>query len=143
MVPPTDDSSGRLTINFSRGTSVTDDEENKATETWELTFLGVAAGLLNSSTLPIDLTIDSDGNIASGAAGNGVVDNATTGKTLTTADGFVLNIITGATTANFITNPATTAVYRWSAEEHTTISPVVGTTNFFSVLPGSQGVVIN
>ena len=41
-----------------------------------------------------------------------------------------------------IAEPDTNAVYRWSAEEHTTISPVVGTTNFFSDVPGSQGVLI-
>ena len=43
---------------------------------------------------------------------------------------------------NMITNPDTSAVYRWLAEEHTSISPEIGDTEFFSDLPGSQGVLI-
>jgi hypothetical protein len=140
VVPPTDDSAGKLTINFSRGAEgSTDDEENKATENWELTLLSQAAGLLTSSLLPVDLTVASDGTIASGAAAKGLSDS---GKSLDTTNGFVVTTTTGATTANFITNPSSANVFRWSAEEHTTISPVVGTTEFFGSLPGSQGVVI-
>ena len=44
--------------------------------------------------------------------------------------------------ARIITNPSVDKVYRWLAEEHTTISPVVGDTEFFSDVPGSQGVLI-
>jgi len=136
VVSPTDDSSGRLTINFARGD---DDPENKATETWELTLLGVSAGKTSSGQLPISLTVDSDGNIASSSSGQGL---GNTDKTLTFANGFVVTNTSGATSANYLTNPDTASVFRWSAVEHTTISPVVGDTDFFSILPGSQGVVI-
>ena len=46
-------------------------------------------------------------------------------------------------TLTMIVNPSTGAVYRWSVEEHTTISPTVGTTDFFGNMPGTQGVLIN
>ena len=42
------------------------------------------------------------------------------------------------TDINLITNPETEAVYRWLAEEHTTIDPE----DLFDVVPGNQAVII-
>lgn len=128
---PSSDSGGTFTITFARGT---DDEENKSTETWELTMLGEA--LLDVSG---DFTIPSTSTSANGGgATTSVMTISTSGAVLTGSGGSGLS-----PTLTMIVNPSTAAVYRWSAEEHTTISPVVGETNLFSTLPGSQGVLIN
>ena len=126
VVPPSSDSAGTLTINFSRGTDV---EANQATEAWDLTLLGTADTLLTSATLP---TISGDPV----AEGLGLLS-----RTLDTS-GFVVTQAGGADILNMLTNPSTAAVYRWLAEEHTSISPEIGDTEFFSDLPGSQGVLI-
>ena len=65
-----------------------------------------------------------------------------TDRSLDTTSGFVVTATSTISPETIIAEPDTNAVYCWSAEEHTTISPVVGTTNFFSDVPGSQGVLI-
>ncbi|MCI0798322.1 MAG: hypothetical protein J4O06_06035, partial [Chloroflexi bacterium] len=125
VVRPSSDSGGTLTIEFARGTDL---EANKATETWKLTLLGQADTEL-TYTVPATSTS---------------AENLGVPATVTTADGFVLTQSANITPTpiTIIANPSTAAVFRWSAQEHSTIAPVVGDTLFFVVLPGSQGVLI-
>ena len=129
VVSPSSDSGGTMTIDFARGT---DDEENKGTLSWNLTMLGMSDRTLSLS-IPSSRT-----STAGGGAGSvsGTLTIATSGVTLTSGYG------SSGSTINMITNPSTSAVYRWLAEEHTSISPQIGDTEFFSDLPGSQGVLI-
>jgi len=62
---------------------------------------------------------------------------------LDTSTGFSVAVSPSITPETILSEPTVNAVYRWSADEHTTISPVVGTSNFFSDVPGSQGVLVN
>ena len=128
VVPPSSDSAGTMTINFERGTDL---EGNQATEAWDLTLLGTTDTKLSSSTLP---TITA----GTSAEGNGLDSSA---RSLSTS-GFSVTLGGGSSSLNMLTNPSTAAVYRWLAEEHTSISPEIGDTEFFSELPGSQGVLI-
>ena len=131
VVAPSSDSGGTFTITIERGT---DSEENKATENWELTMLGTA--LLDVSG---DFTIPSNGpSAAGGGATSAVMTISASGAVLTGSGGSSLS-----PTLTMIVNPSTAAVYRWSVEEHTTISPTIGTTDFFGTMPGTQGVLIN
>ena len=134
-------SGGTLTINFARGS---DPEANESTETWTLTLFGTAdkrlttnlniptGKLADDGTDPLNRTADSSetGFNSSGTSGWGI---NTAGLTLPSGVGV---------TVNLLKNPSTSAVYRWSAAEHSTIDPVVGDTLFFNDLPGSQGVLI-
>ena len=143
VVSPSSSSAGTMTIDISRGTDI---ERNLATETWELTLLGSTTTLLTDSELPFP------------AAVSGVLP-ITADQTTSETNGVTLRTLTAATSTDdatyhvdlrssdigslsLFTNAGSTAVYRWLAEEHTTISPVFGDTNFFSNLPGSQGVLI-
>ena len=134
-----------MTINLSRGEDI---ERNEATETWELTLLGSTNTILTANELPFPALADSKLPVTTGqstVAGQGLVDaNQTLTAATTTADGvyFVKTDTSLGGEINIFLNSGDTSVYRWNAEEHTTISPVVGTTNFFSALPGSQGVLI-
>jgi prepilin-type N-terminal cleavage/methylation domain-containing protein len=129
VVSPSSDSGGTFTIEFARGT---DSEENTGTESWILTMLGVADTDVSSL-----VTIPSTSTSAAGAGAPAtVITVATSGVTLA-GGGVALT-----PPINMITNPDTSAVYRWLAEEHTSISPQIGDTEFFSDLPGSQGVLI-
>ncbi|MCH2538043.1 MAG: hypothetical protein MK128_11605, partial [Dehalococcoidia bacterium] len=134
VVPPTSDSSGSLTIEMSRTKADgTDDQDaNEATETWLLTLFSEADTVLTTGQLPLI-----SGTFASEASGLQDTD-----RSLDTTSGFVVTATSKISPETIIAEPDTNAVYRWSAEEHTTISPVVGTTNFFSDVPGSQGVLI-
>ena len=134
VVPPTSDSSGSLTIEMSRTKADgTDDQDaNEATETWLLTLFSEADTVLTTGQLPLI-----SGTFASEASGLQDTD-----RSLDTTSGFVVTATSTISPETIIAEPDTNAVYRWSAEEHTTISPVVGTTNFFSDVPGSQGVLI-
>jgi prepilin-type N-terminal cleavage/methylation domain-containing protein len=134
IVPPSLDSSGTLTLKIARGS---DKEHNKATEKWELTILGEATqelttGILGIFTLPTGSAV-STGGLNSSA------------RNLTTTAGYVVDPAAGnliEPAVAILTNPSTKAVYRWLAEENTTIDPVVGTVEFFGDVPGSQGVLI-
>ena len=126
LTPPSGQSGGQLTLVMDRGD---DDEQNETTETWTLTIFGEAdielSGLVSATTgiseSARDLDIDDGFSVtASGAADTG----------------------TSITAVRIITTPSTDKVYRWLAKEHTTISPVVGDTEFFSDVPGSLGVLI-
>ena len=64
-------------------------------------------------------------------------------RSLDTSTGYSVTVSPSITPETILSEPTTNAVYRWAAEEHTTISPVVGTSNFFSAVPGSQGVLVN
>jgi hypothetical protein len=128
VVSPSSDSGGTFTIDFARGD---DDEENKATESWQLTMLGVA-----DRTLSLSIPSSRTSAAGNGASNSTTLTIATSGVTLTSGYG------SSATSINMVTNPGTSAVYRWLAEEHTSISPQIGDTEFFSDLPGSQGVLI-
>ena len=134
VVPPTSDSSGSLTIEMSRTKADgTDDQDaNEATETWLLTLFSEADTVLTTGQLPLI-----SGTFASEASGLQDTD-----RSLDTTSGFVVTATSTISPETIIAEPDTNAVYCWSAEEHTTISPVVGTTNFFSDVPGSQGVLI-
>ncbi len=126
VVSPSSDSGGTFTIDFERGT---DDEENKGTLTWNLTMFGVAE-------YDVSLAVPSTATSSAGAGATGTIMTiASSGVTLASTPGSSITI-------NMITNPSTEAVYRWLAEEHTSISPQIGDTEFFSDLPGSQGVLI-
>jgi hypothetical protein len=129
LVPPSIDTSGILTLKMSRGT---DKDHNTATETWELTILGEATqDLTGSITVP-----------GTSTAAIGGLD--TSARSLDTTTGYVVDPFAGEEidAEAILTNPSTKAVYRWLAEENTTIDPVVGTVEFFSEVPGSQGVLI-
>ena len=134
ILPPSIDTSGTLTLKISRGSDV---DHNKATETWKLTILGEAiqeltTGLLGVFTLPAGTT----------SATGGLNSSA---RSLETTTGYVVDPLAGNDifpAVAILTNPSTKAVYRWLAEENTTIDPVVGTVEFFSDVPGSQGVLI-
>ena len=132
VVAPSANSGGTFTITLERGT---DDEQNLATEEWELTMLGTA--LLDVSG---DFTIPTTGTSAtgSGATTSVITISSSSGATLTGSGGSSLS-----PSLTMIVNPSTAAVYRWSVEEHTTISPTVGTSDFFDSMPGTQGVLIN
>jgi hypothetical protein len=96
-------------------------------------MLGIATSDVSSV-----LTIPSTSTSTSGGGAPSSVITVTDGEvTLTTGGGIDL-----VTPINMITNPGTSAVYRWLADEHTSISPQIGDTEFFSTLPGSQGVLI-
>ena len=123
VVRPSGDSAGTLTIEFARGT---DSEANKATEKWKLTLLGEADTKVSFS-------------VPATSASN---ENSGVPATVTTGSGFVLDQASNLTPLVIIANPSISAVYRWSAEEHSSIDPVVGDTLFFNALPGSQGVLI-
>jgi hypothetical protein len=128
IVPPSIDTSGTLTLKLARGN---DPDQNRATERWELTIFGQATRL-PSIEVPTSSTA-STGGLAS------------TAVTLTTTDGYVPLPEIGTPIdppVAILTNPSTKAVYRWLAEENTTIDPVVGTVEFFGDVPGSQGVLI-
>lgn len=134
VVRPSSDSAGTLTIDFERGS---DTEGNQATEVWNLTLLGEMTKKLSGTfTLPSSTTSTSSGD-ASGI--QAATDVTTSGFTVNAGGG---TNVTTITTATLTANPSTSAVYRWAAEEHTSISPVVGTTEFFSDVPGTQGVLI-
>ena len=146
VVSPSSDSAGTMTINLSRGTDI---ERNLATETWQLTLLGSTKTKLNgSSDLPFPALVNSVLEITTGqtaAGGQGLVDaefTITAGSSGVDPVYFVDTPDDGIAELNMFTNPGSTAVYRWLAEEVTTISPVFGDTNFFSNLPGTQGVLI-
>jgi len=144
VVRPSGDSGGKLTINIARGS---DSEANESTETWTLTLFGTTDDQLTTSLNIPDGTLDEDAGdplnrtadsstdgFDSFISGTWTVDE--TGLTIATADA------TLDSTASLLKNPKTSAVYRWSAEEHSSIDPVVGETLFFNGLPGSQGVLI-
>ena len=134
VVRPSSDSAGTLTIDFERGS---DTEGNQATEVWNLTLLGEMTKKLSGTfTLPSSTTSTSSGD-ASGI--QAATDVTTSGFTVNAGGG---TNVTTITTATLTANPSTSAVYRWAAEEPTSISPVVGTTEFFSDVPGTQGVLI-
>ena len=142
VVPPSSDSSGTMTINIARGSDI---ERNEATENWEITLLGSTQTKLSASTLPFPAAVSGLLPVTTGQTTNG--GQGVTTETLTAATPSKLGTyfvpVTGSETLiNMFINPGDASVYRWNAEEHTTISPVVGTTNFFSTLPGSQGVLI-
>lgn len=127
LTPPAGDSGGELTLEMDRGS---DDPQNTATEFWELTIFGEAE-------LDVSGVFDTT---------DGIDELA---RTLDVDEGFSVNeddstssTADAITAERLITNPSTSAVYRWLADEHTTISPVVGDTKFFSDVPGSQGVLI-
>ena len=124
IVRPSSDSAGTLTIDFERGN---DTEANQATEKWELVLLGkslvAVAGGYSRPT----------GASTAGGGVPGTIDATT---------GFATSGTTSTSTNTIITNPSTEAVYRWAAEEHSSIDPVVGDTNFFQDVPGSLGVLI-
>jgi hypothetical protein len=130
VVSPSSDSGGTFTIEFSRGT---DSEANTGTESWKLTMLGVAIADV-STNFPIPSTSTS---VSGGGADDEVIIVDVDGVTLNSGWSSLLS-----PPINMITNPSTSAVYRWLAEEHTSISPQIGDTEFFSTLPGSQGVLI-
>jgi len=133
VVPPTGDSSGSLTITFSRGT---DADANEATETWLITLFNSADILLAATTELFSTS--GTGDVA--PEGEGLLDTA---RSLDTSTGFSVAVSPSITPETILSEPTVNAVYRWSADEHTTISPVVGTSNFFSDVPGSQGVLVN
>ncbi|MCH7712652.1 MAG: prepilin-type N-terminal cleavage/methylation domain-containing protein [Chloroflexi bacterium] len=127
LVAPSGGSGGELTLVMDRGD---DGEANTASETWKLTIFGEAVMELSS------LVNDTEGI-------------SETARTLDKNDGFAVigassSASTGTTitTARIITTPSTDKVYRWLAEEHTAIAPVVGDTEFFSDVPGSLGILI-
>ena len=130
VVAPSSSSGGTSTITLERGT---DTEENLATETWEITMFGTATRDISSV-----LTIPTTGTSAGGGAGIDIMTISTSGAIEAGSGGSTLS-----PTLTMIVNPSTGAVYRWSVEEHTTISPTVGTTDFFGNMPGTQGVLIN
>lgn len=134
VVPPTSDSSGSLELTFSRTRDDgTDDQDaNEATETWLLTIFAEADTELTALQLPA----------ISGAFAAEATGLQDTDRSLDTSSGFGVTASSTISPATIISEPTTNAVYRWSVEEHTTISPVVGTSNFFSAVPGSQGVLI-
>ena len=140
VVRPSSGSGGTLTINFARGTDI---EANESTETWTLTLLGTGTDTLTSSITIPSGTLDEDEDSLT----NRTAD-ASTG--FQTGDSWAVSGATSLTIPNdtsggsesLLKNPDTAAVYRWSAEEHSSIDPVVGETLFFNDLGGSQGVVI-
>ena len=124
VVRPNSDSAGTLTIEFARGTDL---EANNATERWKLTLLGKA-------DTKVTYTVPSTSTAS---------ENLGVPATVSTGSGFVLTQSANlSSTVTILANPSTPAVYRWSAEEHSAIDPVVGATLFFNDLPGSQGVLI-
>ena len=126
VVRPSSDSGGTLTLTIARGT---DKEANKATEKWDMTLVGLATEKTQSYTVPSNSTSSEGGGVdANVSEANGFVPTGTN--------------VTSTSSITIIANPGKSAVFRWSAEEHSTIDPVVGDTLFFVVLPGSQGVLI-
>ena len=126
VVRPSGDSAGRLTINFARGS---DGEANEATESWELTLFGTSSDKLTG-----ELNIPIDESAGAGTAFTGFsVDPS--GLTVPTPNNIP--------DVSLLKNPDEKRVYRWAAEEHSSIDPVVGDTLFFNDLPGSQGVLIS
>jgi prepilin-type N-terminal cleavage/methylation domain-containing protein len=125
VVRPSGDSAGSLTINFARGS---DGAANKATETWKLTLFGSSTDKLTD-----ELNVPSGESAAAGTAFTGFSVDAT-GLTVPTPDNIPLVAL--------LKNPKEQGVYRWAAEEHSSIDPVVGETLFFNDLPGGQGVLI-
>jgi len=126
VVRPSGDSAGRLTINFARGS---DGAANEATETWALTLFGFSSDKLTS-----ELNIPIDGSAGAGTAFTGFSIGAA-GLTVPTPNNIPI--------VGLLKNPDNQGVYRWAAEEHSSIDPVVGETRFFNALPGSQGVLIS
>ena len=147
IVSPTSSSAGTMTINISRGNDI---ERNLATETWQLTLLGSTTSQLpsGSSGLPFPAAVSGILPVTTGQTTNGGQGVASGKRTIVAKSGsddpqfFVDLSGSEISSLNMFTNPSDTAVYRWLAEEHTTISPVFGDTNFFSNLPGTQGVLI-
>ena len=133
VVPPTSDSSGSLTFTLSRGS---DADANEATETWLITLFN-SADILLAATTELSST-SGTGDVA--AEGEGLLEAF---RSLDTSTGYSVTVSPSITPETILSEPTTNAVYRWAAEEHTTISPVVGTSNFFSAVPGSQGVLVN
>ena len=127
LTPPAVASGGELAIEMARRT---DDSQNTATEIWELTIFG-EAGLDASDVFDTVDGIDELARTLDEDLGFRVdADDSTSSS----ADAI--------TASRILTTPTTSAVYRWLAEEHTSISPVVGDTKFFNNVPGSQGVLI-
>ena len=133
VVPPTSDSSGSLTFTLSRGS---DADANEATETWLITLFN-SADILLAATTELSST-SGTGDVA--AEGEGLLEAF---RSLDTSTGYSVTVSPSITPETILSEPTTNAVDRWAAEEHTTISPVVGTSNFFSAVPGSQGVLVN
>jgi len=133
VVPPISDSSGSLTFTLSRGS---DADANEATETWLITLFN-SADILLAATTELSST-SGTGDVA--AEGEGLLEAF---RSLDTSTGYSVTVSPSITPETILSEPTTNAVYRWAAEEHTTISPVVGTSNFFSAVPGSQGVLVN
>ena len=146
IVPPSSSSAGTMTINISRGTDI---ERNLATETWQLTLLGSTTTKFSVTEIQFPALVDSTLPITTGQTTNQGLGLDDTVLTMTAGSSsldpvYHVTIDNAAQSPelNMFTNPGSTAVYRWLAEEHTTISPVFGDTNFFSNLPGTQGVLI-
>ena len=80
------------------------------------------------------------------SAGEGILEDArdldTTNGFSVKADDSTASTGTSITADRILTTPSTDKVYRWLAEEHVTISPVVGDVEFFGDVPGTQGVLI-
>jgi len=125
VVSPISDNGGTFTIDFSR---VTDSEANTGTESWKLTMLGVAfADVSTNFSIPSTSTY-----VSGGGADDEVIEVDVSGVTLNSDWSTLLS-----PPIYMITNPDTAAMYRWLAEEHTSISPEVSDTEYFSDLPGS------
>ena len=122
LTPPPGDSGGELSIEKERGS---DNPQDTATEFWELTIVREAELDISGMFDTVD-GISELARVLDIHAGFSVADDD-----LSSFTGDAMNAV------RVITNPATSAVYRWLAEEHTTISPVVGDTLFFSDVPGS------
>ena len=136
VVPPTSDSSGSLTFTLSRGSDADANEATETTETWLITLFN-SADILLAATTELSST-SGTGDVA--AEGEGLLEAF---RSLDTSTGYSVTVSPSITPETILSEPTTNAVYRWAAEEHTTISPVVGTSNFFSAVPGSQGVLVN
>ena len=80
-----------------------------------------------------EIADSSDDGFGSFVSGTWTVDE--TGFTVAAADVDLASV-------SLLKNPKTQAVYRWAAEEHISIDPVVGETLSFNDLPGSQGVLV-
>jgi hypothetical protein len=131
---PTADVPGKLKITMDRDTTGTqgtsaDTDHNRATERWKLKILGTAVDVVAAADFR------TSGTISSGLA-EGIVTLVATASSKT----FTFAVApTGAfTDKTLITTPATKGVYRWTAEEESTID-VSGVSD---AVAGNQAVVI-
>ena len=124
VVRPSGDSAGSLRINFAKGS-----EANEATESWELTLFGNSTDKLTSE---LNIPFDESAGVGTAFTGFSV---GSAGLTVPTPNNIPI--------VSLLKNPSEKGVYRWAAEEHSSIDPVVGDTLFFDTLPGSQGVLIS